>query len=48
MLLIKNLISVTRCVEYESDCELLWVELNLKPKPILLGVFYRPPKSFNP
>ena len=45
MLLIKNSISVTGCVDCESDCELLWVELNLKPMPVLFGVFYRPPSN---
>ena len=45
MLLTKNTISAIRRHEFDSNCELLWVELMLSAKKILIGVFYCPPSS---
>ena len=43
MLLVRGSINVSRCVNYETSCELLWVKLSLKPMSMIFGVFYRPP-----
>ena len=43
MLLVRGSINVSRCVNYETSCELLWVKLSLKPMSVIFGVFYRPP-----
>ena len=43
--LVKDSLSVTRRLDLESDCELLWLEIFTQTGPILLGTFYRPPNS---
>ena len=39
----KDLIS-SHCSEFNSNCEILWTETNMKGcRPLIVGVFYRPP-----
>ena len=45
MIFVRNTIPATRRHDLETDCELLWIELCVKPSPILLGIFYRPPHT---
>ena len=45
MIFVRNNIPATRRHDLETDCELLWIELCLKPSTILLGIFYRPPHN---
>ena len=45
MIMIRNNIPAIRRPDLETSCEVLWIELPLRSKPILLGVFYRPPIS---
>ncbi len=46
MIIASNTLPITRRHDLESQTmEILWVEITLHPKPILLGLLYRPPSS---
>lgn len=45
MLYVRSSISTIRRCDIETNCEVLWVELSLGTNKVLLGTFYRPPKS---
>ena len=46
MIITSNTLPITRRHDLETrTLEILWVEISLHPKPILLGLFYRPPSS---
>ena len=42
----KGDLTSTHCTEFNSDCEILWTETNVKGcRPMLLCVYYRPPED---
>ena len=45
LLLVHKSITFRQREELESDCELIWVQLSLQKKNVLVGVYYRPPGS---
>ncbi|XP_030841013.1 uncharacterized protein LOC115923809 [Strongylocentrotus purpuratus] len=45
---VKGDLITTHCSELNSDCEILWTETKIKGcRPLLVGVFYRPPNDSN-
>ena len=45
LILIKSSIPAVRRSEFESHCEIIWIQLSTSDGPLLFGVFYRPPNS---
>ena len=45
LILIKSSIPSVRRSEFESNSEIIWIQLSTSDGPLLFGVFYRPPNS---
>ena len=45
LILIKSSIPAVRRSEFESHCEIIWIQLSTSDGPLLFGVFYRSPNS---
>ena len=44
MIIIRNSLPALRRTDLETECEVLWVEIMRRNRPLLFGVYYRPPQ----
>ena len=45
LIFIKSSITAVRRTDFESCCEIIWIQLVTSDGPLLFAVFYRPPNS---
>ena len=45
MVIVNSNLPAVRREDFETECEIIWIELMRRKMPILFGVFYRPPNT---